>query len=103
MFKKIGVIALILLLVTSLAAAASEDKTNIAKPGGYTVTPAQSTGGDIGILWIHDTITQGETNLHSKIVNSNNGVKCRSKLGRQNGLTETDDTHCRRLCAGSVL
>ena len=74
MFKKIGVIALILLLSASFAAAAvSVDKTNTAKPGGYTVTTAQSTGntgGDIGILWIYDTITQGETNLHSKIVNS---------------------------------
>jgi pectate lyase len=73
MIKKIGVIALILLLTASLAVAASADKTNSAKPGGYVVKPAPntgSTGGDIGILWVYDTITQGETNWHSKIVNT---------------------------------
>ncbi len=73
MFKKIGVIALILLLTASLATAVSEEKTITANSGGYVVTPVQNTGntgGDIGILWVYDTITQGETNLHSKIVNT---------------------------------
>ncbi|MEA1999870.1 MAG: peptidase domain-containing protein, partial [Euryarchaeota archaeon] len=39
--------------------------------GGYTVTPAKDAGGDVGIRWIYDTITQGETNWHSKIVSTN--------------------------------
>lgn len=73
MIKKIGLIAIILLLTASFAAAASEEKTITANSGGYVVTPVQNTGntgGDIGILWVYDTITQGETNWHSKIVNT---------------------------------
>ena len=73
MIKKIGIIALILLLTASLASAAIVDKTNAANSGGYVVKPAPNTGntgGDIGILWVYDTITQGETNWHSKIVNT---------------------------------
>jgi len=72
MIKKIGLIAIIL-LTASFAAAASEEKTITANSGEYIVTPAQSTdntGGDIGIRLVYDTITQGETNLHSKIVNT---------------------------------
>ncbi|MGP8331680.1 MAG: peptidase domain-containing protein [Methanosarcinaceae archaeon] len=73
MIKRIGLIAIILLLTASFAAAASEEKTITTNSGGYVVTPVQNTssiGGDIGIRWIYDTITQGETNLHSKIVNT---------------------------------
>jgi len=68
MFKKIGLIVLVLMFSVSIAAAAaSEESINTAKSGGYTVTPAQSTG-DVSILWVYDTITQGETNWHSKEV-----------------------------------
>jgi len=54
-----------LLISASLAGAAvCEDETDAT--GGYTVTPAKDAGGDVGIRWIYDTITQGETNWHSK-------------------------------------
>ena len=63
-----GLIVLVLMFSVSIAAAAaSEESINMAKSGGYTVTPAQSTG-DVSILWVYDTITQGETNWHSKEV-----------------------------------
>ena len=68
MTTKILALLVMLLLSASLAGAAvCEDED--AK-GGYTVTPAKDAGGDVGILWVYDTITQGETNWHSKIVST---------------------------------
>jgi len=52
MTTKILAILVMLLLSASLAGAAV-------------------AGGDVGIRWIYDTITQGETNWHSKIVSTN--------------------------------
>jgi len=70
MTTKILAILVMLLLSASLAGAAvCEDETDAT--GGYTVTPAKDAGGDVGIRWIYDTITQGETNWHSKIVSTN--------------------------------
>ena len=70
MTTKILALLVMLLLSASLAGAAvCEDETDAT--GGYTVTPAKDAGGDAGILWIYDTITQGETNWHSKIVSTN--------------------------------
>ncbi|MBU4220265.1 MAG: peptidase domain-containing protein [Euryarchaeota archaeon] len=69
MLKKIGIIAILLLFSATLAVAAvSEDKIKTAKTGGYTVGPANGTGEDIGILWVNATITQGQTNWHTKDV-----------------------------------
>jgi len=69
MLKKIGIIAILLLFSATLAVAAvSEDKIKTAKTGGYTVEPANGTGEDIGILWVNATITQGQTNWHTKDV-----------------------------------
>jgi len=70
MTTKILAILVMLLISASLAGAAvCEDETDAT--GGYTVTPAKDAGGDVGIRWIYDTITQGETNWHSKIVSTN--------------------------------
>ena len=69
MTTKILALLVMLLLSASLAGAAvCEDETDAT--GGYTVTPAKDAGED-GIRWIYDTITQGETNWHSKIVSTN--------------------------------
>ncbi len=69
MLKKIGIIAILLLFSATMAVAAvSEDKIKTAKTGGYTVGPANGTGEDIGILWVNATITQGQTNWHTKDV-----------------------------------
>lgn len=69
MFKKIGIATLLLLFSASLAlAAVSEEPMNIAKTGGYTVEPGNSTSGGIGINTVYATITQGQTNWHTKNV-----------------------------------
>ena len=69
MLKKIGIIAILLLLSATIAVAAvSEDKIKTAKTGEYTVGPANDTGGDIGILRVNAAITQGQTNWHTKDV-----------------------------------
>jgi len=59
-----------LLLSASLAGVAVCDNETDTT-GGYTVTPAKDVDGDAGIRWVYDTITQGETNWHSKIVSTN--------------------------------
>ena len=70
MTTKILVLLVMLLLLASLAGVAvCEDETDTT--GGYTVTPAKDADGDAGIRWVYDTITQGETNWHSKIVSTN--------------------------------
>jgi hypothetical protein len=70
MTTKILVLLVMLLLSASLAGiAVCEDETDTT--GGYTVTPTKDTDGDAGIRWVYDTITQGETNWHSKIVSTN--------------------------------
>ena len=70
MTTKILVLLVMLLLSASLAGiAVCEDETDTT--GGYTVTPAKDTDGDAGIRWVYDTITQGDTNWHSKIVSTN--------------------------------
>ena len=70
MTTKILALLVMLLLSASLAGAAvCEDETDAT--GGYTVTPAKDAGGDVGIRWIYDTIEQGETNWHNKIVSTN--------------------------------
>jgi hypothetical protein len=70
MTTKILVLLVMLLLSASLAGVAvCEDETDAT--GGYTITPAKDADGDAGIRWVYDTITQGETNWHSKIVSTN--------------------------------
>ena len=69
MLKKIGIATILLLFSATLAlAAVSEEKMNAAKTGGYTVEPANGTDGDIGIQSVYATITQGQTNWHTKDV-----------------------------------
>ena len=71
LFKRIGLIILVLILSASLVVAAeSEEKSDLKKASGYTIIPAQVTGGDVGIQSVYATIRQGETNWHSKEVNN---------------------------------
>ena len=67
--KILALLAMLLLSASLAGAAVCEDETDAT--GGYIVTPAKDAGGDVGIRWIYDTITQGETNWHSKIVSTN--------------------------------
>lgn len=69
MLKKIGITAILLLFSASLAmAAVSEEQIKTDKTGGYTIVPAKNTGGDISIQSVYATITQGQTNWHTKDV-----------------------------------
>lgn len=69
MFKKIGVTTILLLFSASLAmAAVSEEQIETDKRGGYTIVPAKNTGGDISIQSVYATITQSQTNWHTKNV-----------------------------------
>ncbi len=74
MLNKMGVVALILLCCISFASAAVNDKKAnadiIGQFGEYTITPANDFGGDIVIRYVYDTIMQGETNWHTKIVDT---------------------------------
>ncbi len=67
MLKKIGIATILLLFSASLAlAAVSEEQMNTAN-GGYTEGPANDTSG-AGIDTVNATITQGQTNWHTKDV-----------------------------------
>lgn len=69
MLRKIGIATILLLFSATLAlAVVSEEQMNIAKTGGYTVEPGNGTGGDVGIQQVYATITQGQTNWHTKEV-----------------------------------
>ncbi len=69
MLKKIGIATILLLFPATLAlAAVSEEQMNIAKTGGYIVEPGNSTGGGSAIDSVYATITQGQTNWHTKEV-----------------------------------
>lgn len=52
------------------AAAQINDNTGTADNGGYVVSPAKSGYGNVGILTISDTITQGETDWHYTVISS---------------------------------
>ncbi|SNQ59633.1 peptidase domain-containing protein [Candidatus Methanoperedens nitratireducens] len=68
MHKKIGIAIALLLFSASLAmAAASEEKMN-ATNGGYTEGATTGTEGGAGIQTVYATITQGQTNWHTKEV-----------------------------------
>src|SRR5659263_372121 len=69
MLKKIGIATILLLLSASLAmSAVSEEKMNEAKTGGYIVKPGNSTDGGSAIDSVYATITQVNTNWHTKDV-----------------------------------
>ena len=74
MLNKMGVVALILLCCISFASAAVNEKKSdvdiIGQFGEYTITPAKDLGGGIAIRYVYDTIIQGETNCHTKTVDT---------------------------------
>lgn len=100
MFKKIGIIVILILLSATLAVAAvSEEKINATKNVGYTVVPAEDTGGGVGIRTVQASIKQGETNWHTRDVTTfittlnvdlnwgNSGNSLRLKIYSPDGYT----------------
>ena len=73
MIKKIGLILIIMMLFAGCAMA---EENNEKDKNPYKVTPSKTSGDDtesdgiVQIRTLFDTITQGETNWHSKYVSS---------------------------------
>ncbi|WP_462273271.1 hypothetical protein [Methanohalophilus sp.] len=61
--RKIGLLLMMLMLSVSFAGATANHED------GYTIVPVKSDS-SITPRWVSDTITQGETNWHSKSVSS---------------------------------
>ncbi|MDD1686380.1 peptidase domain-containing protein [Methanoregula sp.] len=71
MSKRLGVVAMMLLLIASFAGVSANEQVSAVSNGGYSVEPVYDTGNDlIRIQSVYATITQGTTNWHTKSVTS---------------------------------
>jgi hypothetical protein len=71
MSKRLGIVALVLLVMASCAVVSASEQSIVVKDGGYLVLPAQNGGmSTMSIQAIRSTITQGATNRHAKVVSS---------------------------------
>lgn len=71
MSKRLGVVAMMLLVIASFAVVSASEQGPAANNGGYIVEPVHNAGmNPIGIQSIYATITQGMTNWHTKTVSS---------------------------------
>lgn len=73
--RKIAIGFIVFLLCISIASAGTDEKDTefsliSAEDLGYTIVPAKVDDSGIGIKTVYSTITQGETNWHSKTVSS---------------------------------
>jgi len=71
MSKRLGVVAMMLLLIASFAVVSASENSAFVKGGGYVIEPGHSTGmNSISPMLISSSITQGRTNWHTKSVSS---------------------------------
>ncbi|HNX18087.1 MAG TPA: peptidase domain-containing protein [Methanoregula sp.] len=71
MSKRLGIVALVLLVMASCAVVSAQEQGNVVSGNGYQVQPAQDEGmTPMSIQTIYSTITQGTTNRHAKVVSS---------------------------------
>lgn len=71
MSKRLGVIAMMLLLIASSAVVSASEQVPAVSNGGYSVEPVHNTGiNPISIKSVYSTITQGMTNWHPKTISS---------------------------------
>ena len=71
MSKRLGVVAIMLLLMASVAVVSAGESKTVAKDGGYIVLPGQGAGmNSISPMLVSSSITQGKTNWHTKTVSS---------------------------------
>jgi hypothetical protein len=71
MSKRLGVVAMMLLLIASFAVVSASEQGPAVSNGGYIVEPVHNTGmNPISIQSVYATITQGKTNWHTKTVSS---------------------------------
>lgn len=71
MSKRLGVVAVMLLLIASVAVVSASEQGSVVSNGGYIVEPVQNAGmSPLGIQTVYASITQGVTNWHTKTVSS---------------------------------
>lgn len=71
MSKRLGVVAVMLLLIASVAVVSASEQGSVVSNGGYIVEPVQNAGmSPFGIQTVYASITQGVTNWHTKTVSS---------------------------------
>jgi len=71
MSKRLGVVAMMLVLIASFAVVSASEQVPIVSNGGYNVEPAHNDGMNLmSIQLIYASITQGMTNWHTKTVSS---------------------------------
>jgi hypothetical protein len=71
MSKRLGVVAMMLLLIASFAVASASENNTFVRGGGYVIEPGHNAGmSSIGIDSVFSSITQGRTNWHTKSVSS---------------------------------
>ncbi|QLC48804.1 hypothetical protein HWN40_00175 [Methanolobus zinderi] len=70
MIKRITIVLLLLLFSAGYAVAEENSTSNELSTHGYIVTPSNDVKDPFQILRTSDTITQGETNWHYKLISS---------------------------------
>jgi len=71
MSKRLGVVAMMLLLIASCAVVSASEQVSAISNGGYSVEPVNTTGmNPMSIKSVSAYITQGMTNWHPKSVSS---------------------------------
>ena len=100
MSKRLGVVAVMLLLIASVAVVSASEQSSVVSNGGYIVKPVENASiNSMSIQSIYPTITQGMTNWHTKTVSSyitslnvdlnwgNSGNSLRLKIYSPDGYT----------------
>lgn len=64
------VCAVAITIANTEAATPANDKNSSLVNGGYIVKPVKSSSGNIDPMIVYDSITQGQTNWHGKVVSS---------------------------------
>jgi uncharacterized protein YfaP (DUF2135 family) len=71
MSNRLGVVAMMLLLIASFAVVSANEQGSIGSNGGYIINPMHSTGmNPMNIQTVTSTISQGMTNWHTKVISA---------------------------------
>jgi hypothetical protein len=68
MSKRLGVVAVMLLLIASFAVVSASEQVSSVSNGGYRIEPVHESG--MHPMIVYGTISQGMTNWHTKVVSS---------------------------------
>jgi len=71
MSKRLGFVAMMLLLIASFAVVSASENNTVVKDGAYVIETGHNAGmSSMGIQSVFSSITQGRTNWHTKSVSS---------------------------------